>query len=170
MLIATQNPFEMVGTYQLGEGALDRFAAVVAPGRVSPDEEVDVLTGRLGRNRLVGIEPVASPDVVAGAQRTVGAVPVTDPVARYVVELLEATRRHPRIRLGASTRGGVALVALARAIAVMRGRRYVVPDDVAAVAVPALSHRLITLDAGASVVVGREVVVECLGQVRPPAL
>lgn len=170
ILIATQNPFEMVGTYQLGEGALDRFAAVVAPGRVTSDEEVEVLTGRLGRTRLAGVEPVATLEAVNDAQHMVDSVRITDPVARYVVDLLDATRQHPRIRLGASTRAGVSLVGLAKALAVMSGRDYVVPDDVAAVASPALSHRLITVEAGASVVVGREVVADCVAQVPPPAL
>jgi MoxR-like ATPase len=168
LLIATQNPYEMTGTYELGEGALDRFTAVVAPGRVSPDEEVEVLTGRFGRGRLASVRPVASVDDVVAAQRAVAGVRVTDAVARYVVSLLEATRSHPRVRLGASTRAGVALVGLARSLAVMRGRGYVVPDDVVAAAVPALSHRVISLDAGASVRAGRDVVVECLAQVAAP--
>jgi MoxR-like ATPase len=170
IVIATQNPFEMVGTYQLGEGALDRFAAVVAPGRVSADEEVEVLTGRLGRSQLASVQPVASLDDVNAAQALVNQVRITDPVARYVVELLDATRAHTRIRLGASTRAGVSLVGLAKAFAVMRGRDYVVPDDVAAVAVPALSHRIISVEAGASVVVGRDVVGDCVARVSPPAL
>jgi MoxR-like ATPase len=97
-------------------------------------------------------------------------VHVPEPVARYVVELLDATRQLQRVRLGASTRGGVALVGLARAIAVMRGRGYVVPDDVAAVAVSALAHRVLVVDGAASTAAGRDVVIECLGRVRPPSV
>jgi MoxR-like ATPase len=97
-------------------------------------------------------------------------VHVPEPVARYVVELLAATRQHQRVRLGASTRGGVALVGLAKAIAVMRGRGYVVPDDVAAVAVSALAHRVLVVDGAASTAAGRDVVIECLGRVRPPSV
>jgi MoxR-like ATPase len=136
---------------------------------VSADEEVEVLTGRLGRGRLGGVRAVASIDEVRVAQDVVAAVRVTDPVARYVVALLDATRTHSRVRLGASTRAGVALVGLARALATMRGRSYVVPDDVAAAAPAALSHRVTTVDAGASVRAGREVVLECLTHVAPPA-
>ena len=170
MLVATQNPIELAGTYRLGEGALDRFAAVVTPGRAGFDDEVDVLTGRRGRKLLHDITPVASLDTVIACRDTVGRVHVPEPVARYVVELLEATREHQRVRLGASTRGGVALIGLAKAFAVMRGRGYIVPDDVATVAVPALAHRVLVVDGAGSTAAGRDVVIECLGRVRPPSV
>ncbi len=170
MLVATQNPIELAGTYRLGEGALDRFAAVVTPGRAGFDDEVDVLTGRRGRKLLHDITPVASLDTVIACRDTVGRVHVPEPVARYVVELLEATREHQRVRLGASTRGGVALIGLAKAYAVMRGRGYIVPDDVATVAVPALAHRVLVVDGAGSTAAGRDVVIECLGRVRPPSV
>jgi MoxR-like ATPase len=170
MLVATQNPIELAGTYRLGEGALDRFAAVVTPGRAGFDDEVDVLTGRRGRKLLHDIAPVASLDTVIACRDAVDRVHVPEPVARYVVELLEVTRHHERVRLGASTRGGVALVGLARAFAVMRGRGYVVPDDVATVAVAALAHRVLVVDGGGSTSAGRDVVIECLGRVRPPSV
>jgi MoxR-like ATPase len=170
MLVATQNPIELAGTYRLGEGALDRFAAVVTPGRAGFDDEVDVLTGRRGRKLLHDVSPVASLDTVIACRHTVDRVHVPEPVARYVVELLEVTRQHQRVRLGASTRGGVALVGLAKAFAVMRGRGYVVPDDVAVVAVAALAHRVLVVDGGGSTSAGRDVVIECLGRVQPPSV
>jgi MoxR-like ATPase len=168
MLVATQNPVEMTGTYPLGEGALDRFAAVITPGRAGPDDEVAVLTGRRGRNVLKSVEPVVDIGDVAAARAVVAATYIADPVARYVVAILEATRFHPRVRLGASTRGGVALVGLAKARAAMAGRDYVVPDDVVGVADSALAHRVIVIDGDGSVRAGREVVAECLARVPAP--
>jgi MoxR-like ATPase len=167
MLVATQNPIEILGTHRLGEGALDRFAAVVTPGRASFVDEVEVLAGRRGRTLLAGVRPVGPMHATAAARATVDHVRVSDPIARYVVELLGATRAHPDVRLGASTRAGVALIGLARAIAVLRGRTYVVPDDIAAVAEPALAHRVLVIDG--SLDAGREVVTECLGRLQPPS-
>ena len=93
---------------------------------------------------------------------------IAEPIARYVVALLDATREHPRLRLGASTRGGVALVGLAKARAAIAGRHYVVPDDVASVAETALGHRVIVADGAGSVRAGREVVAECVARVAAP--
>ena len=168
LLVATQNPLEMTGTYPLGEGALDRFAAVVTPGRASADDEVEVLTGRRGRNLLGQVAPVVDIADVTQARQIVSNVYVADPIARYVVALLEATRKHPRVRLGASTRGGVALMNLAKARAAMAGRHYVVPDDVSSLAQSSLAHRVIVSDATGSVRAGREVIVECLDMVPAP--
>lgn len=168
LLIATQNPVEMTGTYPLGEGALDRFAAVITPGRARPDEEVEVLTGRRGRSLLKSVEPVIDIRDLVAAQTVVANTYVADPIARYVVAILDATRQHPRVRLGASTRGGVALVGLAKANAAMNGRHYVVPQDVVDVAEVALAHRVIVIDADGSVRAGRDVVAECLARIPAP--
>jgi MoxR-like ATPase len=168
MLVATQNPIEILGTHRLGEGALDRFAAVVTPGRASFADEVEVLAGRRGRTLLADVHPVAAIDATAAARRTIERVHVSDAIARYVVELLTATRAHPDVRLGASTRAGVALIGLARALAVLRGRAFVVPDDIIGVTVPALAHRVLVVDG--SLDAGREVVTECLGRLRPPSV
>ena len=168
LLVATQNPIEMTGTYPLGEGALDRFAAVVTPGRASADDEVAVLTGRRGRSVLASIEPVVAISDVEAARGVVRDVYVADAIARYVVALLDATRSHPRVRLGASTRGGVALVGLAKARAAMAGRHYVVPDDVTALASAALSHRVLVAGGAGSVQAGRAVVEECVERIPPP--
>lgn len=168
LLVATQNPIEITGTYPLGEGALDRFAAVVTPGRTTPEDEVEVLIGRRGRSVLASIQPVVEIEEVAAARSIVHEVYVADPIARYVVSLLDATREHPRVRLGASTRGGVALVNLAKARAAMAGRHYVIPDDVIELAEPALAHRVLVAGGAGSVQAGRAVVQECLERVPPP--
>lgn len=168
-LVATQNPLDMAGTFRLGEGAVDRFAAVVSPGRAAFDDEVEVIAGRRGRRLLPDVHRVASLDDLAAARTAVESVVVPDAVSRWIVEILDATRRHPRVRLGASTRGGLAVAGLARSIAAMRARTFVVPDDVAAVAVAALAHRVLLVDGDGSTTAGREVVAECLRQVRPPS-
>jgi MoxR-like ATPase len=167
MLVATQNPIEILGTHRLGEGALDRFAAVLTPGRPSFANEVEVLTGRRGRTQLAEVVPVSTMDAIATARSVVEHVHVSDPIARYVVEILAATRTHPDVRLGASTRAGVSLIGLARALAVLRGRAYVVPDDIITLAGPSLSHRVLVMDG--SLDAGREVVTQCLGSLRPPS-
>lgn len=168
LLVATQNPVEMAGTYPLGEGALDRFAAVVTLGRAGRADEAEVLTGRRGRGRLGDVRPVVDTADLATVRQAVRATSVADPIAHYVIDLLDATRRHPRVSLGASTRGGVAVVGLAKARAAIDGRRYVIPDDVLAVAEAGLAHRIVV--PGGSLTAAREIVAECLTQVPAPAL
>ena len=170
MLVATQNPLDIAGTSRLGEGSLDRFAAVVTPGRAPTASEIDVLAGRQGRTMLDAVRPVASLDELTRVQSFVSCTYVDDVLAEYVVALLDATRQHRAVRLGASTRGGVALLALARARAVMQGRTYVVPDDIAALAVPALAHRIVLADANSSLDNGRALMAECLAAVPPPTV
>lgn len=168
MLIATQNPVDMAGTYGLGEGALDRFHAVITPGRADADAELEVLTGRRGRSMLDAVEPVATIDDLIGARRVTAMVHVSDVVARYVVELLDATRTDPRVRVGASTRGGVAMIALARAFAGLDGRSFVTTTDVARAAIPALAHRV--AGSTGTVASGRAIAEECVARVAPPTI
>ncbi len=168
MLVATQNPIDIAGTHGLGEGALDRFHAVVSPGRASRAAEVEVLTGRKGRSMLDAVEAVASLDELRAAREVVATVQITDAVATYVVELLDATRNDPRVRVGASTRGGVAIVALARAFAALDGRNYVTSNDVVRASVPALAHRL--AGSATTVAAGRVIAVECVARVAPPTV
>lgn len=168
LLVATQNPVDVAGTYGLGEGALDRFGAAVTPGRASAASEIEVLTGRRGRSMLAAVEPVATLEELLHARSAVAAVHVSDPIAGYVVALLQATRDHPAVRLGASTRGGVALVALARAVAALDRRGYVTADDVRAAAVPALAHRVV--GATAPIATGAPLIAECVAQVPAPTI
>jgi MoxR-like ATPase len=168
MLIATQNPIEIAGTYGLGEGSLDRFAAVVTPGRAAPEFELDVLTGRRGRSMLSAIEPITTPEIIAAAQHEVQRVNVSDAIGTYVVNLLIATRSHPHARLGASTRAGVSLISLARARAAMRGRNYVVADDIASLAVTSLGHRVLVANNSSATTAGCELVAECVAAVPAP--
>jgi MoxR-like ATPase len=168
MLVATQNPIEIAGTYGLGEGSLDRFAAVVTPGRAAPEFELDVLTGRRGRSMLGAIEPITTPEMIAAVQHEVQQINVSDAVGEYVVSLLTATRAHPHARLGASTRAGVSLISLARARAAMHGRTYVVADDIASLAVTSLGHRVLVANSNGATTAGCELVAECVAAVPAP--
>jgi MoxR-like ATPase len=168
MIVATQNPIDIAGTYGLGEGSLDRFRAVVTPGRAPASAELDVLTGRRGRTMLDAVDPVTTLDHLEAARAAVAAVHISDAIGSYVVQLLQATREHPAIRVGASTRGGVAVVALARAFAAMSGRTFITPDDVVRAAGPTLAHRVAGTHVGVDI--GRELIADCLAGIAPPTL
>jgi MoxR-like ATPase len=168
MIVGTQNPIDIAGTYGLGDGSLDRFRAVVTPGRAPAAAELEVLTGRRGRTQLGAIDPATTLGELAQARRAVARVQVSDAVGSYVVALLQATREHPGIRVGASTRGGVAVIALARAFAAMSARTFLTPDDVVRAAGPALAHRV--AGTHVSVEVGRELVADCLAGISPPTI
>ena len=168
MIVATQNPIDIAGTYGLGDGSLDRFRAVVTPGRAPAAAELEVLTGRRGRGMLDRVDPVATLVELGAARDAVAGVQISDAIGRYVVQLLQATREHPSIRVGASTRGGVAVVALARAFAAMSGRSFLTPDDVVRAAGPALAHRVAGTHVGVDV--GRELVADCLAGISPPTI
>ena len=166
VVVATQSPVEMAGTYPLAEGGTDRFMATISLGRTSVEEEVDVLTGRRGRTQLAHVGRIASLGELAAARSAVQGVHLAEPVARYAVALLHATRAHPRVRVGASTRAGVSMVALARAFAVLSDRDFVAPHDVSRAAECSLPHRVAVTghEHGAAA----EVVAECLAAVPAP--
>jgi MoxR-like ATPase len=144
LVIATQNPIELEGTYPLPKAQLDRFLLRVAVGYPSAEEERAILARRRRRRQEdARVPPVVSQGDLLAMQRALEDVFVSDAVERYVVELVQATRADHRVALGASPRGALALLKLARAEAALRGRDFVTPDDVKAMAVPALAHRLI---------------------------
>jgi MoxR-like ATPase len=140
-VIATQNPLEFEGTYPLPEAQTDRFLVKIVIGYPDPDDELRLLA--LGpRHRAALPAPVLDPTRLAGLQAAVGNVVVDDSVRRYVLALLQATRRSSALRLGASPRSGLMLVRAAQARALLLGRAFVIPDDVKALCVPVLRHRL----------------------------
>jgi len=141
-LVATQNPFEHAGTFPLPDGQLDRFAVVMHLGYADPVSERDVLLGRGGAEALDGLDPVTDTDGLRLVRAAVRAVHCEPAVADYIVELATATRTHPEIALGASTRASVGVLHAAQANAALEGRTFVTPDDVKAVAAPALAHRV----------------------------
>jgi MoxR-like ATPase len=142
-VLATANPVEYEGTYPLPEAQLDRFLLRVSFGYPAPDEEWQVLHRRLARQQEeIELEPVVDAATLRAMRRAVETVTVEESVSRYCVTLAAATRDRPELQVGASPRGALALVLCARAVAVLRGRDYVVPEDVKAVGVAALAHRL----------------------------
>ncbi len=144
MVIATQNPIEMEGTYPLPEAQRDRFTARVTVGYPSAAAELEMLGTHGSTEPIDDLEPVADALEVRKLIEVVRAIHVSTEVKQYVVELLAATRTSPHLRLGASPRSGLQLVRAARASAALEGRDYVVPDDVQELAVPVLAHRLLT--------------------------
>ncbi|MCU1624636.1 MAG: ATPase associated with various cellular 3 [Frankiales bacterium] len=143
MVIATQNPIEMEGTYPLPEAQRDRFTARVSMGYPSPEAEIDMLDTHGGPAALDELEPVADALTVRKLIDVVRAVHVSDEVKRYVVDLVTATRQAPELRLGASPRASLQLLRASRAAAALDGRDYVLPDDVQGLAAAVLSHRLL---------------------------
>ena len=143
LVLATENPVEYEGTYPLPEAQLDRFLIRMRVGYPSADAEWEILERRLERRED---EPKLAPVVDLGQllamQRAVEEVHVSESITRYIVALVRATRDSPSVEVGASPRGTLALMKLARVKASLDGRDFVVPDDIKSVAVPALSHRL----------------------------
>jgi MoxR-like ATPase len=144
LVVATQNPIEYEGTYPLPEAQLDRFLLRTAFGYPSREDEISVLDRRLERQEdEVELTPLVDHETFLAMQRAIESVHVAESVRAYCVDLVEATRDSRSIAVGASPRGSLALVKLARARAAVRGSDFVLPDDVKSIAVPALAHRLV---------------------------
>jgi len=141
LVIATQNPIEQAGTYRLPEAQLDRFLMKTAIGY--PDHAATVrILDAAGGPRAAVVEPVVELDVVRDMISVARTVHIDSVITDYVARLVDATRSHPDVRLGASVRGALALVRCAKTFAALQGRHYVVPDDVKALTEPVLAHRL----------------------------
>jgi MoxR-like ATPase len=144
IVLATQNPIEYEGTYPLPEAQLDRFIMKIDVGYPSAIDEVEILERRIQRKvDDVIVESIANPVLLTEMQKAVEDVHVEGDVLRYIVEIVNRTREHPGVEVGSSPRGSLALMKLSRARAWLQSRSFVLPDDVKAVTVPALSHRLI---------------------------
>ncbi|MCL4466536.1 MAG: MoxR family ATPase [Chloroflexi bacterium] len=143
LVLATQNPIELEGTFPLPEAQLDRFLLRLSLGYPSGEEERTILRRFRATNPLEVLVPVVSGEELLAMQAICREVHVSEPVEDYVLALVAATRRHPAIELGASPRGALALYHAAQALAALRGRGFVVPDDVKRLARPVLAHRLI---------------------------
>jgi MoxR-like ATPase len=143
VVLATDNPIEYEGTYELPEAQLDRFLLRLRLGYLRHDDEIAMLQRRLDRRQeATDLQAVTTPEEVLAMRVAMEQVEVSPDLLDYVVAIVRATREHPQIQVGASPRGGLALVQLARAEATLRGRDYVIPDDIKNIAVPALAHRI----------------------------
>ncbi len=143
MVLATQNPIEYEGTFPLPEAQLDRFLMRITLGHPTKEEEVQILDAQRYRHPIESIEQVVSVEELLQAQQDVHAVYVDDLVKNYIVALVHATRVYPDVYLGASPRGSLGLYRCGQAWAATQGRDYVMPDDIKALAVPVLAHRMI---------------------------
>lgn len=142
MVIATQNPAGYVGTYPLPEAQLDRFALKLSMGYPAPTEEIAIIKARKGENPIKNVKAILTEGELRDIRRLVSTVHIDDELYTYIVTLITATRRHPALSLGASPRASVALVHLSQAYAFLRGRDYVLPDDIAGLFRAAIAHRL----------------------------
>jgi MoxR-like ATPase len=143
LVIATQNPIEYEGTFALPEAQLDRFMLRLRLGYPQPIEEIVILDEQKHRHPIDELEEVFDADELRQLQVAVREIYVDSSVSDYIVRLVNATRTHPDVYLGASPRGSIALYRAGQALAALLGRDYVIPDDVKALAEPALAHRLI---------------------------
>jgi MoxR-like ATPase len=143
LVLATQNPIEYEGTFPLPEAQMDRFLLRISLGYPSTNDEVRMLSNQQLQHPIDNLEQVIQINDLLKAQEAVKHITVTEEIKRYIVDLVETTRAHGEIYLGASPRGSLALFRTSQALAAILGRDYVMPDDVKTLAVPALAHRLI---------------------------
>lgn len=144
IVFATQNPIEYEGTYPLPEAQIDRFLMKLSVGYPSRGDEKEILKRRIKREKdEVDINIIANPETVIKMQNAVEKVHIDDSLQDYIVEIVSRTRKDPRVFLGASPRGSLALFKISRALALLSNRDYVSPDDVKSSVLPGLAHRLI---------------------------
>lgn len=142
MVLATQNPIEHVGTYALPEAQLDRFMLKIHLDYPTQSEELSILEIEDPTTILNQIQPVANRDDILWMRQQVSKVYASDPIKQYIVDLVNQTRHHKDLMIGASPRSAQALLKASKAHALLKGRDFVIPDDVMALVVPVLSHRL----------------------------
>jgi MoxR-like ATPase len=169
LVMATQNPIEYEGTFPLPEAQLDRFLMRIQLGYPSPQAEIAILESQRYVHPVMQVEQVVPVAELLSAQEALKDVYIDTLVKEYIVDMVEQTRHHPDVYLGASPRGSLALYRTGQAWAAMHGRDYVLPDDVKQLAVPTLAHRLIVSPAARlKDVTGRTVMQEILASLRVP--
>ena len=169
MVLATQNPIEYEGTFPLPEAQVDRFLMRIRLGYPLIDDEIRVMERQQYRHPLTDLEQIVSAEELSQMQEAVKDVFISPAIKRYIVDLTHQTRQHNEVYLGASPRGSLALYRTGQARAAMQGRDYVLPDDIKALAVPTLAHRVI-LGAGARLrdLSSQQIVEEILNSVPVP--
>lgn len=165
MIIATQNPIELEGTYYLPEAELDRFLIRVVSGYPNRDIELEMLSKKLIHGERIDVEAVAGADDILRAIEFTSKVFVDESIMEYIVDLAEATRKHERVALGVSPRGEVALLYASRAEAAINGKDYVTPDHVKSVAKLVFNHRIILRGGSMNPLKSRDEVLEILDEI-----
>ncbi|MDB4961668.1 MAG: ATPase associated with various cellular 3 [Myxococcales bacterium] len=172
MVIATQNPAEHYGTYPLPESQMDRFLLRVSLGYPAKSIERELLKERAGGDPVARLQPVVDLAAVRSLQDSVETIRVDDALIDYAMTVIEETRRHPAISVGVSTRGALAWYRAAQAAALAGGRDFVIPDDLKALAVPCLSHRLVLAQShdslGRARIDGERTIAEIVNRVAVP--
>jgi MoxR-like ATPase len=170
VVLATDNPIEYEGTYPLPEAQLDRFIARVSLGYLDAEGEAEMVRRRLARGSAPPVPPqVTDAGRLLAMRESLESIQLHPDLLKYVVALVAATRSHPQVTVGASPRGTLAVVQLARGHAVLAGREFVAPEDIKAVAVPALAHRLVLRpEMWVRQVTGQDVAAEVLANVPVP--
>lgn len=168
LVVATQNPLETQGTFPLPEAQLDRFLMKLSPGYPTTREALDILNRFIEDNPLAELTPVASAEEIREAQRLFTGAYVSEPVREYIVALCEKTREMPSVATGVSPRGMLSLLRACQAYALVKGRDFVTPDDVKALAVPVLAHRIILSGLFGRSARAEDVVKESLAAITAP--
>lgn len=143
LVLATQNPIEYEGTFPLPEAQLDRFLLRLELGYPMLQDEINILDRQQYQHPITVLEKVITAEALIWAQEEIKKVYVSSPIKRYIVDLVRQTRQHPDVYLGASPRGSLALYRTGQAMAAINGRDFVLPDDIKALVIPTLSHRVI---------------------------
>ncbi|MGN7311980.1 AAA family ATPase [Alkalicoccobacillus gibsonii] len=168
-VMATQNPIEYAGTFPLPEAQLDRFLLKIKLGYPNPDEELDILNRLENQHPLDQITPVLDTADLLELRAQVGSVYIDEAMKSYLVQIVQETRNDELISLGVSPRGSIALLKAAKALALVNGRDYVLPDDIKYLAIPVLSHRLtLSTQARMSGVSAHEVIEKLINRIRVP--
>ncbi len=169
MVIATQNPIEYEGTFPLPEAQLDRFLIHINLGYPTPAQEINIMDSQQSKHPLENLVPITTPEEIKQLQQNVKNIYIDPLVKQYIVDLVNATRSHENIYLGASPRGSLALMRSIQAYAMLEGRDFVQPDDVKILAYPTLGHRII-IDPSAHIrgISNAQIIDEIIGRVRVP--
>lgn len=171
IVLATQNPIGSVGTQELPESQLDRFMIKISMGYPDAASEMEILKSRSNYNPLEYINSIADAETLVSLQKVVENIFVDDKIYMYITHLAQATRQHPMLKLGISTRGAIALMAASKATALLKGRSYVIPDDVMYMYEDVFAHRLI-LSSNAKInnITAKQILDEIAGSVRKPEI
>ncbi|MDO8691577.1 MAG: MoxR family ATPase [Dehalococcoidia bacterium] len=171
LVMATQNPIEYEGTFPLPEAQVDRFFMRLTLGYPSAEDEMEILERQQRRHPVDTLDQVVDSSEILAAQEAIKEVRVDPLIVRYIVSLVGATRTHPEVYLGSSPRGSLSLVRASQGLALLRGRDFVLPDDVKELAEPVLAHRIIISPAAClREVTSKEVLADVLGQVPVPGV